>query len=155
MGVGQYAPNHEALMMRFAFAAVTAFFVLAPLSAGAADSGADPDTNDVRCVIVYIEMAQSNQPLLQTSGMYGQLYWIGKLDGRDPKFDLEKRMAAEIPKMNGAFLKTEALRCSTELMKRGQKEADMGEDLAKKFPKDAPKPLIAAPAAKPAAPAPK
>ena len=98
----------------------------------ASPAAADPDTDDVHCFIVAIKMADSNQPALQTSGLMGQFYWMGKLDGRSPGTDMETAVMAELPKMLGDLFQREYARCDKELRARGKSEVEMGRDMQKR-----------------------
>lgn len=95
----------------------------------ASSAAADPDTDDVHCFIVAIKMADSDQPALQTSGLMGQFYWMGKLDGRSPGTDMETAVMAELPKMLGDLFQRESARCTMELRARGKAEVEMGRDM--------------------------
>ncbi len=105
---------------------------LAILAAFAAPALADSNIDDVHCLIVEMDLYSSNVPALRSASALGQMYWLGKLDGRDPRLDMEKLMIAELPKMTGDVLKNEATRCGNELKARGAAETAMGQDLAKK-----------------------
>ena len=93
---------------------------------------ADPNTDDVHCFIVAIRMADSQEPAIQTSGLMGQLYWMGKLDGRTPGLDMETAVMAELPKMLGDLFQSESARCGKELRERGKAEVEMGKDMQKR-----------------------
>ncbi len=105
---------------------------LAALCLGGAHARADDTTDDVRCFIVAIQLAGSNQPEIHESGLMGQLYWMGKLDGRTPGLNFEDRVMAELPGMTGDLFRSELKRCTAELSKRGLAEAEMGKDIQKR-----------------------
>lgn len=105
---------------------------LTALCLGGGQARADATTDDVRCFIVAIQMAGSDQPDIQQSGLMGQLYWLGKLDGRTPGLNFEDRVMTELPKMTGDLFRTELARCTAELSQRGQAEAEMGRDIQKR-----------------------
>ena len=113
-------------------AAPVAAAALAALCLGGVCARADETTDDVRCFIVAIQMAGSEQPDLHESGLMGQLYWMGKLDGRTPGLNFEDRVMAELPRMTGDFFRVELTRCTAELSKRGLAEAEMGRDIQKR-----------------------
>ena len=93
---------------------------------------ADETIDDVHCFIVAIRMADSKEPAIQTSGLMGQLYWMGKLDGRTPGLDMETAVMAELPKMLGDLFQSESQRCGKELRERGKAEVEMGQDMQKR-----------------------
>jgi hypothetical protein len=93
---------------------------------------ADPNTDDVHCYIVYNSMSASSDKAMATAGFMGQIYWVGRLDGRAPDFDLEKAIIAELPVMTGDFFRAEAKRCGDAMIQRGQGLTAMGTDLQKR-----------------------
>ena len=90
---------------------------------------ADANLDDVRCLMVYMQMGATDDPRMQTGGLIGTLYFMGKLDGRAPDLDVESLILAELPKMKEESFRIEAQRCAKELQARGDKETAMGQDL--------------------------
>ncbi|HKD46984.1 MAG TPA: hypothetical protein VKB67_04820 [Rhizomicrobium sp.] len=98
-------------------------------------AAADATTNDVHCYIVYMQMGSSKEPGVQSAGIMGTLYFMGKLDGRNPDLDLENAILTEIPKLRGGVFNDEAARCQSELQARGQAETAMGKDMQQRAAK--------------------
>jgi hypothetical protein len=90
---------------------------------------ADANLDDVHCLMVYMQMGAVPDPRMQTGGLIGTLYFMGKLDGRAPDLDVESLILAELPKMKDESFRIEAQRCAKELQARGDKETAMGQDL--------------------------
>ena len=117
--------------MRFV-KAVTALLVLAPGMAFAQPKGDGETDKAVRCLVVYMKMSSSPDVKVQQSGGTGTIYWLGRLDGHDPKLDLESRVVAQAKSMDDAALQVEGTRCGAEMVARGQFLAAMGKDIAAK-----------------------
>src|ERR1700685_3052113 len=70
---------------------------------------------DVRCVAVGIRSAELPDSRQKSTGLLMALYFIGRLDGRDPKLDLEAMLSAQLSKMTAADFTAEAARCGNSL----------------------------------------
>lgn len=103
--------------------------IIGSLLMTSASALADDATNDLHCLMVYMQVSGSSDAKLQTAGTIGTIYFLGKLDGRIPGLDLEGRIITEAPKLPLAAFQAEAARCGTELKTRGQAETAMGKDL--------------------------
>ncbi|HEY9216555.1 MAG TPA: hypothetical protein VIO94_00790 [Phenylobacterium sp.] len=101
--------------------------VLAAPGGLAAQAPVDPGRDDVRCLLVAVKASQ--QPENETQALIGALYFIGKLDGRNPQFDLEKVALTELRTMNEATTKSESVRCMREMRARGAKLRALGESI--------------------------
>jgi hypothetical protein len=94
----------------------------------------DADTiADVRCVAVGIRAAELPDSRQKSTGLLMALYFIGRLDGRDPKLDLEALLATQLAKMSAADFTTEATRCGTSLATKGAQITQVGQDLLKQL----------------------
>lgn len=105
-------------------AALGAFAVAT--GARAADEGVN---SDVRCLAVAAAMAQGSDPKAKSAGLMAGLYYLGKLDGRDPNFDLEGRLKQEMAQMKPEEIITEAQRCGAQLTARGKTITEIGARL--------------------------
>ena len=94
---------------------------------------ADQTTDDVHCYIIFMQAGTSSNPDRQTAAALGGLYYLGRLDGRDPGFDLETSVMAEIPKLKGDLRRAEAARCGEEMKDRGDSASAMAEDVQEKL----------------------
>jgi hypothetical protein len=109
---------------------LVAALTLAPLQALAQDA----DTvADVRCVAVGIRSAELPDSREKSTGLLMALYFIGRLDGRDPKLDLEALLTAQLSKMTAADFTAEAARCGNSLAAKGAQITHVGQDLLKQL----------------------
>ncbi len=90
---------------------------------------ADAVTDDVHCLLIFMQMSNVQAQAAQTGGLIGSFYYMGKLDGRAKGLDLENLIMAEIPKMTAASFQADARRCGDEMTQRGNAASDMGRDL--------------------------
>ena len=98
------------------------------LSAAAASRAQGAATTaDVRCVAV----ALSGSALQPQSGAGTNvlMYYLGRLDGRTPKLDLEGLLTTETARMSMTDYASEATRCGQELMAKGQQLTQMGKNM--------------------------
>lgn len=88
---------------------------------------------DVRCVIVGIWMTNSTNLAQRAAGPMLSAYYIGRLDGRHPDFDLENAIMGELPKMMiQAEFVANAHRCGRDLTAMGGRLTVVGKDLVKR-----------------------
>jgi hypothetical protein len=93
----------------------------------------NPETiADIRCLAVGLRISQLPDASQKSAGMMATLYYVGRLDGRTPKLDMETLISQEIPKLNDATFRAEAVRCGNGLTARGQQLTEMGEHLIKR-----------------------
>lgn len=88
---------------------------------------------DIRCVVVGIRSAALPDSHQKSAGLLMALYFIGKLDGRDPNIDLEARLSEQLAKMTAADFTTEAARCGNSLSTKGAQITHVGQDLSKQL----------------------
>ena len=109
---------------------LVAALIIAPLQVMAQDA----DTvADVRCVAVGIRSAELPDSREKSTGLLMALYFIGRLDGRNPKLDLEALLAEQLAKMTAADFAAEATRCSSSLATKGAQITKLGQDLLKQL----------------------
>src|SRR5260370_16462066 len=82
---------------------------------------------DVRCLIVGMKFAGMADPTQQSAGMMLSMYYIGRLDGRVPKLDIEALMIKEIITMTTSDYGSEAKRCGASLTDKGQAITRIGK----------------------------
>jgi hypothetical protein len=90
---------------------------------------------DVRCAIVGINFAGMPDPSHQTAGTMLSLYYIGRLNGRAPKLNIESLLIAEINTMTPADYDSEAKRCGASLADKGREIARIGKDISERAQK--------------------
>jgi hypothetical protein len=100
-----------------------------PALAARADTADDPSTADLKCLIVGFTMAQSTDPTQADAGKIVSFYYLGRLDGRDPSYDLEGRLVEVSSHMTPDEIRAAATRCGAALQARGQSIQAIGERL--------------------------
>src|ERR1043166_3123749 len=113
--------------MKFSLALSACLSTLILCSAAAK---ADEMTDNVRCFIVFSNMASGTDPGVKTAGTIGSMYWVGRIDGKDPTIDLQSLILAEMQKMTGVVLHTEAKRCGEILVVRGKALTAIGQNIS-------------------------
>lgn len=101
----------------------------AAMAMGAAPAHADANSEDVRCLVIFMQMSNASAQAAQTGGLIGAFYYMGKLDGRSQGMDLEKMILDEVAHMSEASFQADAKRCGDDMTKRGQAAADLGKAL--------------------------
>jgi hypothetical protein len=81
---------------------------------------------ELSCLVVSLALMQSTDPQQSNSGRMAFLYWLGRLDGGDPSFDIEGRLPATFGVMTQERLATEAMRCGGEMIRRGNEVQAIG-----------------------------
>jgi hypothetical protein len=92
---------------------------------------------DIRCVVVGMQLSGMANSPQQSRGIVLTWYYIGRLDGRMPKLDIEDLLIKETSKMTASDYASEARRCGASLAEKGQKVTQIGQDLierGKKIP---------------------
>lgn len=86
--------------------------------AGAARAEEDANRADVRCVLAMSAMLRS--PQYKDAGGAGIFYFAGRIEGRDPGFDLGSAMKREAGRMGAADYGDEARRCGAQLAEKNR-----------------------------------
>ena len=94
-------------------------------------TGAQETVNiaDIRCVVAGVKLSTAANSADQSRGFLLTLYYIGRLDGRAPKLDIENLLIAESSKMTSADDASEAKRCGAALAQKGGQITKIGKDL--------------------------
>jgi hypothetical protein len=87
---------------------------------------------DVRCVIVGISFAGMPDPSRQAAGTMLSLYYIGRLNGRAPKLNIEDLLIKEISTMTSSDYDSEAKRCGARLTEKGQEITRIGKNISER-----------------------
>jgi hypothetical protein len=86
-----------------------------------------PDSvEDVRCFISALSLLRSPNNNVRTAAASSALYYLGKLDGREPGLDLDRVILAEAERMTSTQVRAEAEKCGKELSARGAAISDIG-----------------------------
>lgn len=86
-----------------------------PAAADTKSTAAASIAGDVHCVVIGLILFRSTDTTAQTAGLIMTYYYLGRLDGRTPKPDLEHLISVEAKKMTPADMQADQARCGTEL----------------------------------------
>ncbi len=106
---------------------VATILALLPLQVRAQDAGT---IADIRCVIVGVSFAGMADQSRQSAGMMLSLYYIGRLNGRVPKLDIEDLLIKEMNAMTPSDYASEAKRCGASLTDKGREITRIGQDIS-------------------------
>jgi hypothetical protein len=84
---------------------------------------------DIRCVVVGMKLAGATSSPDQSRGFLLTLYYIGRLDGRVPKLDIERLIIEETRMMADSDYASEEKRCGAGLAEKGQQITEIGKHL--------------------------
>lgn len=84
---------------------------------------------DAQCMVVGARLAESPNPRLRFSGEMLLSYFLGRIDGRSPKVDLEALVKREGSEMMASSFRRWAHRCGAEFSARGAEITRIGKDL--------------------------
>ena len=87
---------------------------------------------DVRCLVVGIQMSRSLDATQHSSAMMVVMYYLGRLDRAVPGPNLEGLVANTASQMSTSEFQTEAARCGTSLIEKGQLLQQIGSNLTLK-----------------------
>ena len=93
---------------------------MALLFASAAAASPDVDSADVRCFLVAAEMADTKDKEVQSAASIMMFYYLGRIDGRDPKANVEALIEQEAARLTDADKKQLLTSCSAEVKLRGK-----------------------------------
>jgi len=88
---------------------------------------------DIRCVAVGIRAAVMPDSHQKSTGTLLVLYYLGRLDGREPTLDIEKLLTEQIRHMTDADYANEGARCQKDLTTKGAQITHLGEALQNRF----------------------
>ncbi len=87
-------------------------------------------TDDVRCIVVGLQAAQTTDPARQQSAAMVAMYFLGRLDAIAPQAHLEELMMSESASMHEpAVLQAEATRCGKTLVDKSTMMRRVGNQL--------------------------
>ncbi len=98
------------------------------------EARADDAADDAKCLAVALNMASAQDADEQSVGILSTMYWLGRLDGRNPSLDLQKQLSDAADAMTQDDLKTEATRCTATLRARGEELSKLGPGLPQPKP---------------------
>jgi hypothetical protein len=86
---------------------------------------------DIRCIVAGARLLQSADQAQQLSGQMILAYFLGRVDGRFPKAELEKLIKAEATKMSSGDFKSAVSQCGATFSARATEIVRIGKELAR------------------------
>ena len=117
---------------RFVAVAVTVYcavLMAVRVPVARADSASSATMADAQCILVGARLSASKDQRQRLSGQELLIYFIGRIDGRTPKINLEALVDGEAERMTAVDLKNAAQRCGRELSAGGAEITRIGESL--------------------------
>ena len=110
---------------------ITAAVLAAALFFAGGAAAQDSETsNDVKCVAVFsFAAAQQPEPTVLMGASMAVLYFLGRIEGRAPGFDIENGLRLEASKLTGAKVKSELVRCGGVLKSKGEQLQAIGRSM--------------------------
>lgn len=91
---------------------------------------ADGDqVSDVRCMIVSMDFPKEKDEAAPTAAMISVMFFLGRIEGRDPAYDVKSAIGAQMAVMTADERQTERKRCITEMLEQGKTAEQLGIDL--------------------------
>lgn len=109
--------NGSAAAIAIAFSA--AFAAAIPVAAQS------DDATDLRCFVVASVLMNSSDRNQRAAGIIGSLYFMGRLDGRSPGLDWDKRLTAEMAALSGSDLSSVSATCGAIMAAQGRRMGEM------------------------------
>lgn len=83
-------------------------------------------SSDIRCMLVGLRMMTLNTPQQRTDGVMLAIYYLGRVDGRAPRANVEQLLVNESEKITSAELRKDAARCGRTLEEKGHQLQGIG-----------------------------
>ena len=99
--------------------------------ANAQTPGKLPPPEDIRCVIVAMQLSVTTDTNQRTGGNMLAMYYVGRLD-KYPAKVIEEAIFKELPAMTPDLFKTEAGRCGRILMEKAQVLTQIGTSVTQR-----------------------
>ena len=87
--------------------------------------------DDVKCFVAAVSLLQTPDNVTRAAAVSSALYYLGRLDGREPGLDLDKLLAQESQRLSPDNLRAELRRCGQTLTARSQMIKEIGQHLPK------------------------
>lgn len=110
---------------------ITAAALTASLFMTGGAQAQDAETSgDLKCIaVISIVASQQTDPAAVMSAGMGILYFIGRIEGRIPDFNIENGLRVEAAKLTSASVKSELVRCGGTLTSKGQELQAIGRSM--------------------------
>jgi hypothetical protein len=89
---------------------------------------------DIKCLVIGLNMANSPAPQVKAASSGVILYFLGRLDGREPEIDIKKSVMEQLDSITNLDLPTESKRCGQMIVSQSQALAELGEVLQHRLP---------------------
>jgi hypothetical protein len=109
--------------------ATCAASVLALAAAAPASAEAPETTTDLKCLAFAFNMSSDADQTKAAAGTMAVLYFLGRIDGREPALNLEKRLVQPDMELKPSEMAGLGLTCGGMLKVRGAELATMSERL--------------------------
>ena len=107
-----------------------ALVLMAFMHGGPAHGESPPLTDDTRCFVAAMSLLQTtSNNVVRNAAVTSALYYLGRLEGRDPNLDLEKVITEESQRMTQSDIRSELDRCGKALSARGAVITAIGQKL--------------------------
>jgi hypothetical protein len=116
-------------MRRNGSTAAVAIAVSSALVAAIPAAAQSDDATDLRCFVVASVLMNSSDRNQRAAGVIGSLYFMGRLDGRSPSLDWNKRLTAEMAAMSGSDISTVSAACGAIMAAQGRRMGEMGKEV--------------------------
>lgn len=89
-------------------------------------------TTDLKCLVFAISLSANSDPAKASVGTMAALYFLGRMDGREPKLDLENRLIQPDMQLKPTDFAQLGKACGGMLQTRGSELTAIGERLQAK-----------------------
>ena len=108
--------------------------IIWPILAAVAATTLQPSPSvdqDVHCLAAFILFSETVKEDQKSGFLSVAMYYIGRIDGQAPRFDLEKALSELLsnPDYRTKTLPADALRCGTEMQTKGGELKKLGKAL--------------------------
>jgi hypothetical protein len=106
-----------------------AIAVSSALAAAVPAAAQNDDATDLRCFVVASVLMNSTDRSQRAAGVIGSLYFMGRLDGRSPTLDWNKRLTAEMAALSGSDLSSVSASCGAIMAAQGRRMGEMDKQV--------------------------
>jgi hypothetical protein len=99
---------------------------------GSAQGQSLESIEDVRCFIVALYMSQAADPAVRAAAPSVWMYYLGRLNGRQPTLDLQRVILSELQVLKPNDLQSESRRCGKAVVAQGQLITTIGNELQRR-----------------------
>lgn len=108
---------------------LTAGLLALLVSCSTALAAGDTQADDVRCMIVSMDLPKEQSETAPTAAMISVMFYLGRIEGRDPSYDVKQAIGAQMAIMTADDRRKEGKRCIKEMLEKGAAAEQLGIDL--------------------------